>query len=68
MSLWLSLTFLIFTSGICLLIVGLMRAPLGHEDENGFHPAMRPVKVSRPASAPAPLALPVGLGEMSGHV
>jgi hypothetical protein len=61
----LALTVLVFASGICILIVGMMRAPFGHEDENGFH-AMRPVKAARPT--PATLALPVHIHEMSGQV
>lgn len=68
MSLWLSLTSLIFTTGICVLILGLRQAPFGREDETGFHATMRPVKVPRPASVPAPLTVPVRMHEMSGHV
>jgi hypothetical protein len=65
MSLWLTLTCLLFTSGICVLIVGMMRAPIGYEDENGFHATTRPTKVASPA--PVPVALPVRMHEMSGH-
>ena len=67
MSLFLALTAFVFASGICVLIVGLMRAPVGHEDEEGFH-AVRPLKarVARPAAVP--IALPAELHEMSGRV
>ena len=53
MSLFLALTCLVFATGICVLIVGLMRAPVGHEDQDGFH-AVRAVKLPRPQ----PIALP----------
>jgi hypothetical protein len=35
----------IFGLGGILLTVGVMRAPIGHEDENGFHYETEPVKV-----------------------
>jgi hypothetical protein len=63
MSLYLALTFLVFAAGICILIVGMMRAPIGHEDQDGFH-AMRPIKVARRAQ---PVAMPAHLHEMSAQ-
>jgi hypothetical protein len=63
MSLALALTFLVFATGICILIVGMMRAPVGYEDQDGFH-AMRAVKLPRPR----PVSLPARLHEMAGQV
>ena len=62
MSLTLALTFLVFASGICILIVGMMRAPVGYEDQDGFH-AMRAVKLPKPRT----VLLPAHLHEMSGQ-
>lgn len=56
MSLILSLLCLVFAAGICVLIVGLMTAPVGAEDDLGFH-AVRPIKQARVA----PVEMPSGL-------
>ncbi|MEO7413122.1 MAG: hypothetical protein ABIZ81_07180 [Opitutaceae bacterium] len=62
MSLLLACTFLIFAAGICILILGLINAPTGHEDQNGFH-AMRPIRIQRPT----PLVRPAQLPELVSH-
>lgn len=67
MSFLLAFTLLVFATGTCVLIVGMLRAPTGYEDQNGFHPTMRPVKVARPASVVVSRALPVRMHEMSGR-
>jgi hypothetical protein len=49
----------VFASGICVLLVSLVRAPLGFEDQDGFH-AVRPIAVterSQPAAHEASTSL-----------
>jgi hypothetical protein len=62
MPLYLAFIAFIFASGICVLLVGLARAPIGYEDDNGFH-ALRPVKQPRLTS----MGAPTGLHEVSGR-
>jgi hypothetical protein len=66
MSLFLALTFLVFAAGICVLVVGMMRAPVGFEDQDGFH-AMRAIKLPKPQPVRLPV-MPAEVHELAGQM